>query len=282
MDRLRGAAILAVLVLHAELVASAATGRALPVVHTFNQLLGPVRMPLLVALSGLLLAPALAKPWRQFLDGKVRRLLWPYLVWSAIDLAMLQARLLAEGESLHWSWVVRVLYDPVTYLWFLAHLFVYYAAAVVMPAPVRSVAGPGLLAAAYVLEGTLGPDLHRLLWLWGWFLLGDVVGRAVAHRLVRRVAAGPDPLGFVGRRSLVYYASHLVVALAVTDVLRWLGVSHVWVVFLASVLVPLVVGTLLARDRRLDLLFTCPPLLARPPLRSSGDPADHRSLRPAR
>ena len=72
MDRLRGVAIVAVIVLHAELSARGASGQELPLVHTLNGALAPYRMPMLVALSGMLLTPALGKPWRTYLSGKVR------------------------------------------------------------------------------------------------------------------------------------------------------------------------------------------------------------------
>ena len=288
MDRLRGAAILAVLALHAELEAVGASGDQLPLVHAVNAVLGPVRMPLLVLLSGMLLAPALTKPAGRYVRGKLATLLWPYLVWSAIDLAQLQWRLLAQGQSVDAAWVLRVLWDPVTYLWFLAYLLVFYLVALPLPAPLRTVLAPTALAlATYLPEGLLHRDVDKLVWLFGWFLVGDVVGRCVRSRLRPAIAAGPDPLGHVGRNSLVFYASHLAVAIFVTDRLEELGVSGAWTYFAAAVLVPLLVGALLVQGRRhpvVDGLFVWPlrPAVAAP-LRSSGaSPADDRRLRPAR
>lgn len=283
MDRLRGAAILAVVVLHAELQAVGATGGSLPAVHALNMVLGPVRMPLLVALSGILLAPALARPPRRYVVGKLRALAWPYLVWSAIDVAHLQWRLSRTGESLSWSWVAQVAHDPPTYLWFLAYLLVYYLAALALPASARTVAAPCLLAlAAY---GVLPGDLERLAWLGGWFLVGDVVGRAARSRLVPRVVPGADPLSYVGRSSLVFYASHLTVAILVSDLLVAAGVVSPVAVFAACVAVPLAVGMALVEARRLrvvDALFVAPfGVPGRGALRSTGAHTDHRSLRPA-
>jgi surface polysaccharide O-acyltransferase-like enzyme len=286
MDRLRGGAILAVVVLHAELQAVGATGGSLPAVHTVNAWLEPVRMPLLVALSGVLLAPALAKPTRHYVVGKLRALAWPYLVWSAVDIAQLQWRLAGTGDSLSWSWVAQVVHDPPTYLWFLAHLLVYYLAALALPATARTVAAPCLLALAAALHlADPGAGAVRLVWLGGWFLVGDVVGRAVRRRLVPRVASGRDPLGYVGRSSLVFYVSHLVVAIFVTDRLVSAGVHDPGVVFAACVAVPLAVGTALVEGRRwqaVDALFVAPfAAPADAPLRSTGAQADRRSLRPA-
>lgn len=286
MDRLRGAAILAVLVLHAELVALDVTGGSLPAVHALNTVLGPVRMPLLVALSGVLLAPALTRSPRRYVVGKLRALAWPYLVWSAIDIAHLQWRLAREGGSLDRWWVLRVLHDPPTYLWFLAYLLVYYLAALVLPARARTALAPALLALATVLHlAATDGSPPRFVWLGGWFLVGDVVGRAIRVRLVPRVVHAPDPLAYLGRSSLVFYASHLSVAILVADALAGAGVASAVLVFTACTLVPLAVGAVLVEARRaavVDALFVAPfPVPGERPLRSTGAQADHRSLRPA-
>jgi uncharacterized membrane protein YcfT len=109
-----------VVVLHAELQVLGVTGEALPLVHEVDDLLVPVRMPLLVVLSGMLLTPALAKGPRRFVSGKARTLLSPELVWSGIDVVHLQLRLWPRGESPSPEWVLRV-WAPPTYLWFLAY-----------------------------------------------------------------------------------------------------------------------------------------------------------------
>ncbi|PVG82857.1 hypothetical protein DDE18_10905 [Nocardioides gansuensis] len=284
MDRLRGAAILAVVLFHAELQAVGATGDQLPVVHAVNGVVGPVRMPMLVLLSGMLLAPALRKPRSRYVDGKLRTLLWPYLVWSALDLAQLQWRLVQAGESLDWPWVARVLYDPPTYLWFLAFLLVYYLVAMVLPAPARTAAAPVALGLAVLVP----EDWQRLVWLFGWFLTGDVLGRLVLGRLAPRVSRGVDPLAYVGRSSIVFYVSHLVVAIFVTDRLTARGVDDALPVFLACVVVPLAVGWALVEARRhpaVAALFEWPFGARRSAaLRSSGAhdrTAQDRSLRPA-
>lgn len=286
MDRLRGAAILAVVLLHAELQAVGATGESLPVVHALNGLLGPVRMPLLVAMSGVLLAPALAKPTRAYVVGKLRVLAWPYLVWSAVDIAHLQWRLGRTGDSLSWPWVAQVVHDPPTYLWFLAYLLVYYLAALALPPTARTVAAPGLLALAAALHlADPGAGAARLAWLGGWFLVGDVVGRAARSRLVPRIASGADPLSYVGRSSLVFYASHLTVAILVSDRLVAAGVLSPTAILVTCVAVPLAAGAALVEARRfrvVDALFVAPfGTPGRAPLRSSGAQDHHRSLRPA-
>lgn len=255
MDRLRGAAIVAVIVLHAELGARAGSGRDLPLVPAVNELLSPYRMPMLVALSGVLLTPALAKPWRAYLRGKVRHLLWPYLVWVALDTAY--AALRAGG--LGWDYVARLAYDPQTYLWFLAYLFVFYLVGLGLPPWARIVGGP--LVLALVWNADPAADWHKFAWLLGWFLVGDTVGRVVRRWLHPAVVSPRDVLGFVGRNSVVFYVSHLMVIIFVTDLAIWLGVRDPTALFVLAVVVPLVVGTMLVRGRRhrvIDGLFVWP------------------------
>lgn len=271
MDRLRGAAIIAVVVLHAELSARGATGHDLPLVQAINGVLAPYRMPMLVALSGVLLTPALAKPWRSYLRGKVRNLLWPYLVWVTLDTAYVAAR----AGGLGWDYVARLAYDPMTYLWFLAYLFVFYVVGLGLPAWLRVVGAPLLLLVAW--QADPGVEWHKFAWLLGWFLVGDSVGRGVRRLLRPRLVRPGDVLGFVGRNSLVFYVSHLIVIIAVTDTATWLGVRSASVLFVLALIVPFVVGTGLVRGRRhpfVDALFTWPkrtvstaergPLVAQP------------------
>ncbi|WP_107705918.1 acyltransferase family protein [Nocardioides allogilvus] len=255
MDRLRGAAMIAVVVLHAELSVRAASGHDLPLVHAVNGLLAPYRMPLLVALSGVLLTPALAKPWRSYLRGKVRALLWPYLVWVTLDTAYVAAR----AGGLGWDYVAHLAYDPKTYLWFLAYLFVFYVVSLALPSWLRIAGGPLVLALAWQADPTA--DWHKLAWLLGWFLVGDTLGRVV-RRWLRPAPVPPrDVLGFVGRNSLVFYVSHLIVIIFVTDLGAWLGVGSAALLFVLAVAVPLVVGTMLVHARGhsvVDALFAWP------------------------
>lgn len=255
MDRLRGAAIIAVLLLHAELGARTTSGHDLPLVHSVNELLSPYRMPMLVALSGVLLTPALAKGWRTYLGGKLRSLLWPYLVWVTLDTAYVAAR----AGGIGWDYVAHLAYDPQTYLWFLAYLFSFYVVGVALPSWLRILGGPLALVLAWTSDP--GADWHKLVWLFGWFLVGDTVGRAVRRWLHPAPVPPRDALGFVGRNSLVFYVSHLMVVILVTDVATRLGVREPVTLFAPAVVVPLVVGTALVRGRRhrlVDGLFVWP------------------------
>lgn len=255
MDRLRGAAIIAVVVLHAELTTSATTGVVLPVVHTVNGLLSPYRMPVLVALSGMLLTPALSKPWRAYLSGKVRNLLWPYLVWVTLDTAYAAAR----AGGMDWDYVARLAYDPRTYLWFLVYLFLFYLVGLGLPGWLRVVGGP--LLVVVVAPSDPGAEWHRLAALFGWFLMGDALGRLVRRRLSPAPVPRRDPLGYIGRNSLVFYVSHLMIIIAVTDVAVLLRLDRPVPLFLLAVAAALATGAVLVHSRRhrgVDALFVWP------------------------
>jgi uncharacterized membrane protein YcfT len=258
MDGMRGLAIVAVVLFHAELVAG-----PLPWLSEANQELAPVRMPLLMGLSGLLLARSLAKGPRRHLVGKARAVLWPYVVWASLDLAQVCLHLLATGEPLPPDLARLAVYNPSGYLWFLAFLFCYHVLATPLPPWLRSIAGPALVLLGSTLEST---DLHRFVTLAGWFLVGDLLGRVVGPRvpgvvtdLVGRIRWGT--LATIGRQSVVYYASHLIVMVYAVRLVHRLGVTEPRLVVPVAAVVPLAVGALLVRLRRrrwADALFVWP------------------------
>lgn len=260
MDGLRGLTVVAVVLLHAELTAG-----PLPGLAALNESLTPYRMPLLMALSGLLLARSLAKGPRRHLAGKVRALLWPYLVWSALDVAHLAVDALAAGRPLPPGLARRLLYDPESYLWFLAFLFCYHLLATPLPAWLRTVAGPALVLLG---DAIASPDLQRFAVLAGWFLLGDLAARTLAPlvpagvgTVVARLPWGV--LAAIGRQSVVFYACHLIVMVYAVRLAHLAGVEDPRLAVPVAVVVPLATGALLVRLRRhrwADALFVWPPV----------------------
>ena len=70
-----------------------------------------------------------------------------------------------------------------------------------------------------------------------------------------------DPPGAIGRQSVVYYAMHLVVMIAVADVAGRLGVADPATMFALVSLVPLALAAFVVRWRHLpavDALFVYP------------------------
>jgi uncharacterized membrane protein YcfT len=121
MDTLRGTAILLLVLWHATSIPTR-FGFDMPTwLFLLNEIFLPWRMPALMFLSGLLLAGSLRKTTRVYYVGKVENLLWPYLLWAAVYLALFPG----TGESITspMSWF------GAGYLWFILYLFLYYAVA---------------------------------------------------------------------------------------------------------------------------------------------------------
>ncbi|MGC5225245.1 acyltransferase family protein [Micromonospora sp. DT81.3] len=195
MDVLRGWSIVLVVFNHAILFASSLPVGSPEIAWVLNQLFAPVRMPLMVFLSGLLVAPSLARGWKRYLGGKARRVLYPYIVWSAIALVMLYFWDIRDGlvggvephAATAWE-PLRVLYDPLEHLWFLYDLFLFYVIALVVTR-----ISPLWIAAASLVAAAVVPDFssRRFLFLLVFFMLGvwmsqhpGVLNRVLAPRWV--------------------------------------------------------------------------------------------------
>ncbi|WP_162149359.1 acyltransferase [Arthrobacter sp. Br18] len=162
LDSLRGVAILLVVVLHAGEALRFLDEGLPPVIETFNQLLEPFRIPVLMFLSGVLLPRSLGKPRATYFAGKAARVGWPYLLWSVIILAASANFTLAD--------LAEIAYFPPTYLWYLWFLLVFYAVAF----PLRRIP-PLYPALAGFLVSLALPEAGMagmLAFLFGFFFLG--------------------------------------------------------------------------------------------------------------
>ncbi len=270
MDSLRGAAVVAVIIMHARLVTYASSGEDLTFVHEVDRLLVPVRMPLLMALSGVLLARSLAKGRRRHYLGKVRGILWPYAVWMTLDIAHVMVDAAVAMRPLPWHIVGQAFWNPAGYIWFLGYLFLFHALAGVMPATVRSIAVPVMFVVHHYVAAQpwSGADLDRVLWLMPYFLLGDLLARALRGRVPRSVAESANrlsipPLAAVGRASIVYYVVHMLVLVYAVPVLwHGLGMHSTPVVFALATALALGAGRALSRVQHRPgwrWLFAWPP-----------------------
>lgn len=82
MVLLRGTAVILIAVMHATVEGGSGA------MQVVNVLLEPFRVPMLLVVSGMLLHRSLAKPLRIYVSGKVRRILWPWLVWMVPMIAV--------------------------------------------------------------------------------------------------------------------------------------------------------------------------------------------------
>ncbi|MFC0201483.1 acyltransferase [Paracoccus rhizosphaerae] len=169
MDILRGAAILAVIAYHSVSIPESYGFTPNDTWRQLNETLQLFRMPLLVFLSGMLLTRSLAKPVQQYLGGKLRGILWPFLVWSTIYIAVSGREFMDPSD-------LQQVYTGGSHLWFLGFIFVYYLAAKPLEA-----FDPLLVAAAAFGVALLSPDgakySERVFYLMALFFLGAATSR---------------------------------------------------------------------------------------------------------
>ncbi|MGW8483860.1 acyltransferase family protein [Microbacterium sp. NPDC055903] len=164
MDVLRGLSILLVILHHSTQTVEYRIGD-LPEFFVFlSDFFAPFRMPMLMFLSGLLVAGSLKRPTGEYVWGKIRRILWPILVWTLIYAAM---EFVVDGAfSLD-------LFN--TYLWFMQFVLAYYLIALVIRwIPIWLLIVLPLVGAFVVTD----PDLHllqRFFYLMPFFFLGAFV-----------------------------------------------------------------------------------------------------------
>ena len=160
MDELRGAAILLVIA-HHVLTIPAVLGGTSPSWQPVMDALLPYRMPLMLVLSGLLLSQSLRKGPRVYYGGKIRKVLWPYLLWIVLTaLVLLRPDVLLSP----WTWI-----GGAWHLWFLAVLLACYLVAPLtrwFPAWMWPV--PMVVLAQSVDTGAF----ERILWFGAFFFAG--------------------------------------------------------------------------------------------------------------
>jgi fucose 4-O-acetylase-like acetyltransferase len=164
IDMLRGLAVLLVAAVHIQ----APLAERVPETPKFVILAGnsirPFRMPLLFFLSGLFLPASLKKRPKRYVMGKVKSLVWPFILWTAITIVLLW--------EIHWIHRPEVLLTGLHHLWFLAVLIAYYAVAPLGRCiPFAAWLIP-LLVFAHFAQQT---HLERYLWFAIFFFAGAVL-----------------------------------------------------------------------------------------------------------
>ncbi|WP_246957688.1 acyltransferase [Brachybacterium sp. Marseille-Q7125] len=187
---------------HASTIPGITAAIATPeAVHLLNAFLSPFRMPVLMVLSGALLARSLGRPLGTYIWGKARVLVWSYLVWAIVIFAVL-GRL---SELLRpWEWVQTL------YLWYLAFLFVYYLIALLVP---RIGAMPVLLTAvgmAAVADAAQRGFITSFFFYMTLFFLGHLLAPRLASLSRHRVLLlGVVLIAFAVTAQLLQMGLHL-------------------------------------------------------------------------
>ncbi len=181
MDLVRGAAILLVVTFHASAIPIFLAGvDPTSVINDLNTLFAPYRMSTLLLLSGMLLGRSLAKTGPTYYTGKLRTLVWPYLLWGTVYwLVTMQ-----DGWTDPSNWIA------LSWLWFIFYLAIYYLAAPLL----TRIRGPWFalvpltlwgLSAALSTNG-IGPSgmWGDLAYYGGFFFAGHLVAQH-RHQLAR-------------------------------------------------------------------------------------------------
>jgi len=172
MDFVRGFAILLVILLHSVDITVKYAGELPAWLEFVTRSFDPLRMPLMTFLSGMLLARSLSKGTMQFLIGKTRNILFPYVVWSSIYIIMWNiSSPLTAGEH-SWSDFLDIFYNPPGHLWFIYNIFLYYCFMLLA----RDVPLFFLMGLTWLIARMLSPfsleDWNRFFFLFGFFVLG--------------------------------------------------------------------------------------------------------------
>jgi surface polysaccharide O-acyltransferase-like enzyme len=222
MDLLRGLAVLLIISWHAITVPRG-FGIDMPeIVVTINTALSPYRLPTLLVISGMLLSRSLDKPLAIYYEGKARRILWPYVIWTLLTaLAIWKPSAIADPVT----W-----YSGLNHLWFLSTLLVCYAVAPLL----RRV--PGWLVAAalfafWLIAAPPIPGVSNWIWFGAYFFLGSSIARARPTRMpwwaaaaLAVVAVGGSVAAVTGSGSGYAWKVHwIVLSLAGVLFLIWLA-----------------------------------------------------------
>jgi fucose 4-O-acetylase-like acetyltransferase len=95
-----------------------------PLVRFIDDWIYAFHMPLFFFLSGLFLFRSTSTPWVDFAGDKLRRLAYPYFVWSIITLMFKAALGSATNHPEGLSDFRLILYQPIDQFWFLYSLFI--------------------------------------------------------------------------------------------------------------------------------------------------------------
>lgn len=241
MDTLRGGAVLLVITFHAATLMRYADTAPPGPVAAVNEWLAPFRIPMLMLLSGLLVPRSLRKGAGRYLDGKLRAVAWPYVVWVAVYVVVSWP----PGGDLTYA---RGSYLGGTWLWYLAFLLGYYLAALVLQrVPSLVVAAGALVVSVLAPDGSKFGE--RLFLLFAVFMIGVWLGKQ--ETTWQRLLTARAPLLVAGALLVVSYGT----LLATGADLRY--APHVLVTSLSGVLLLVRLARAATASRTARLLAVC-------------------------
>lgn len=164
MDALRGIAVLLVIIQHSVTVPAYDGFPSSSELGQINDALAPYRIPLLLALSGMLLHRSLAKGLWTYSEGKLRRIAWPMLLWGPVTVLL--------TPSL--STVIGAFLGP-RHLWFLVVLLFCYAIGV-LALRINAIWLCIALIGMYSIPVVESQSWSNYLWFSAYFMFGAWLG----------------------------------------------------------------------------------------------------------
>ncbi|MBA2815676.1 acyltransferase [Candidatus Pantoea persica] len=82
VDNLRSMSVLAVILFHITIAVKGDVSHFTGVTDTLNQLFAPVCLGLMLFISGLFMDTALRKGFVPFINNKIKRIFYPFIVWT--------------------------------------------------------------------------------------------------------------------------------------------------------------------------------------------------------
>ena len=125
IDSLRGTAILLVIHLHVVSRVYQIVPDANKSLENFTTIVAPLRMPLLLFLSGLFVSYSISKGSISFFKGKFKNILYPYLIWTTITFSQMYFLNRLSGEGFDPS-LLEAFISPIAHMWFLYNLLIYF------------------------------------------------------------------------------------------------------------------------------------------------------------
>lgn len=125
IDSLRGAAILLVIHLHVVNRVYQIVPDANKFLENFTAIVAPLRMPLLLFLSGLFVSYSISKGRVSFFKGKFKNILYPYLIWTTITFSQIYFVNELSGDIFDKS-LLEAFISPIAHMWFLYNLLIYF------------------------------------------------------------------------------------------------------------------------------------------------------------
>jgi uncharacterized membrane protein YcfT len=249
VDYAKGICIVMVVMMHSVLGVEHEAGRT-GFMHALVAFAKPFRMPDFFLISGLFLSLVIDRDWRTYLDRKVVHFFYFYVLWVTIQFAFKAPAFAAETSWRHAGYLyLESFVEPFGTLWFIYLLPVFF----VVTKLTRRIPPLAIFVVAAVLESA-----HVAT---GWTVIDEFCARFVYFFAGTWLASYVFALSDRARGNSALAIIGLALWALINGMLVELGYSELPLVSLALGLAGacaiIVVGTLLARMRWLDVLRYC-------------------------